>query len=100
MRLDGTHFGEAQGQLAVTAELLQRRVVETAQRHADELELIGRSNAQMFKRQRPGDDLLDGLVGEYFAEEDGFGFRRQRRAEIAAESAYLIDVGVESACRL
>ena len=64
MGLDGLHFGQRQIKLPFAAERLQCRVVHRADRHRRQAEPIGRAEFQMPERQRPDDDLLDGVVGQ------------------------------------
>ena len=78
VRLDRLHLVERQRQLPVAAQLDECRVVEVAERHGDAAELVRPADAQRRCRQRPVDDLLDGVVGQHFASQQVVLGRRVR----------------------
>ena len=62
--LDRLHLGQLQVELALAAEPHERLVVQLADRHVPQFELVRRADLEPFKRQRTDDDLLDGVVGQ------------------------------------
>ena len=65
-----------------------------ANRHRDQLELVRRAELQLIERQRPDDDLLDGVVGQHLAARAAAVDRRR-----GPPSQYLRSVRTASACR-
>ena len=76
MPLDRLHLGELQVELPLAAEPHEGVVVEAAIGDGAELEAVVAARFEPRERQRPDDDLLDGVVGEHLVADCGCRRRR------------------------
>ena len=67
MPLDRLHFRQRQVQLARTAQLLERGIIQFANRYADQLKLVGLAHIQPAEIEWTDHDLFNRVVGQYFA---------------------------------
>ena len=70
MTLDGLHFGQLQVELPLTTEPHQTRVIETAERNREQLELVIAAMLELIEGEGACDGLLDSIVGQ-----DSLGYR-------------------------